>query len=116
MIDPRRFKNPRQVGNYFGLCPSESSSGESRRLGSITKHGNPRLRKLMVEMAWRIVVYQPEYRAVKKWGALVRDKGHSSCARKKAIVALARRLAVDLWRIATGRITAQELGLTMTTA
>jgi transposase len=116
MIDPRRFKNPRQVGNYFGLCPSESSSGESRRLGSITKHGNPRLRKLMVEMAWRIVLYQPQYRAVKKWGALVRDKGHSSCARKKAIIALARRLAVDLWRIATGRITAQELGLTMTTA
>ena len=44
-----RFKNARQVGNYFGLCPSESSSGERRRLGSITKHGNPRLRRLMVE-------------------------------------------------------------------
>ena len=39
LIDPHRFKNARQVGNFFGLCPSESSSGESRRLGAITKHG-----------------------------------------------------------------------------
>jgi transposase len=116
VIDPRRFKNPRQVGNYFGLCPSESSSGESRRLGSITKHGNPRLRRLLVEMAWRMVRYQPQYRAVKKWGAFIRAKAGSGGARKKAIVALARRLAVDLWRIATGRITAQELGLTVTPA
>jgi transposase len=116
MIDPRRFKNARQVGNYFGLCPSESSSGESRWLGSITKHGNPRLRRLLVEMAWRMVLYQPQYRAVKKWGPIIRQKAGSSGTRKKAIVALARRLAVDLWRIATGRITAPELGFTMTPA
>lgn len=38
LIDPHRFKNGRQVGNYFGLCPSESSSGEKRHLGAITKH------------------------------------------------------------------------------
>jgi transposase len=116
MVDPRRFKNPRQVGNYFGLCPSESSSGESRRLGHITKHGNPRLRRLLVEMAWRMVLYQPQYRAVKKWGAIIRQKAGSGATRKKAIVALARRLAVDLWRIATGRVTAQELGLTLAPA
>lgn len=39
LIDPHRFKNARQVGSFFGLCPSESRSGESRRLGAITKHG-----------------------------------------------------------------------------
>ena len=116
MVDPRRFKNAKQVGNYFGLCPSESSSGESRRLGSITKHGNPRLRRLLVEMAWRMVIYQPQYRAVKKWGAIIRQKAGSVAARKKAVVALARRLAVDLWRIATGRTTAQELGFTLNPA
>jgi transposase len=116
VIDPRRFKNPRQVGNYFGLCPSESSSGESRHLGSITKHGNPRLRAIMVEMAWRIAGYQPGYRAMEKWGAILRDKACSGAVRKKAIVALARRLAVDQWRMATGRITAQELGLTLSVA
>ena len=41
LIDPQRFRNARQVGNYFGLCPSESTSDQRRRMGSITKHGNP---------------------------------------------------------------------------
>ena len=50
LIDPQRFRNARQVGNYFGLCPSESTSDQRRRMGSITKHGNPRLRRLMVEL------------------------------------------------------------------
>jgi hypothetical protein len=109
LLDPQRFRNGRSVGNYFGLCPSESSSGETRRLGSITKRGNPRLRHLMVELAWRVVRFQPDYRGVKKWrGALA---SRAPAQRKKAIVALARRLAVDLWRIALGRVQAAELGL-----
>jgi transposase len=41
LIDPARFRNSRQVGNYFGLCPSESASAERRRLGAITKHAIP---------------------------------------------------------------------------
>jgi transposase len=57
LIDAQRFKNGRQVGNYFGLCPSESTTSESRRMGSITKHGNPRLRRLMVELAWRVTAF-----------------------------------------------------------
>ena len=59
LIDPQRFRNSRQVGNYFGLCPSESTSDQRRRMGAITKHGNPRLRRLMVEMAWRVTRFQP---------------------------------------------------------
>ena len=111
LIDPQRFRNARQVGNYFGLCPSESSSAERRRLGSITKHGNPRLRRLMVELAWRISRFQPRYRAVRRWAAVLADPKACAAARKKAIVALAPRLAVDLWRIAPGRVKAEELGL-----
>jgi transposase len=111
LIDPQRFRNARQVGNYFGLCPSESSSAERRRLGSITKHGNPRLRRLMVELAWRISRFQPRYRAVRRWAAVLYGPKTCAAARKKAIVALARRLAVDLWRIAPGRVKAEELGL-----
>ena len=110
LIDPHRFKNARQVGNYFGLCPSESTSAERRRLGSITKHGNPRLRRLMVELAWRLSRFQPRYRAVRQWGPLLENPKASAAVRKKAIVALARRLAVDLWRIATGRVQPEELG------
>ena len=94
LIDPHRFKNARQVGNFFGLCPSESSSGESRRLGAITKHGSPRLRRLLIQLAWRVVIFQPEYRGMKRWqsvlGLGVPKTG--GAARKKAIVALARQL------------------------
>ena len=115
LIGPHRFKNGRQVGSFFGLCPSESSSGESRRLGAITKHGSPRLRRLLIQLAWRIVIFQPEYRGMKRWqsvlGLGVPKQGGG--ARQKAIVALARQLAVDLWRIATGRVQAADLGLRM---
>jgi transposase len=116
LADPGRFKTARQVGNYFGLCPSESSTGDSRRMGSITKHGNPRLRRLMIEVAWRLLNYQPRYRGVEKWGPILRDKARGAGARKKAIVALARWLAVDLWRMATGRKTPAELGLALKNA
>ena len=80
-------------------------------MGSITKHGHPRLRRLMVELAWRVSHFQPSYRGVLQWGALLHNRKASTAARKKAIVALARRLAVDLWRMATGRVQAAELGL-----
>ncbi len=80
-------------------------------MGSITKHGNPRLRRLMVEMAWRVTRFQPNYRGLGRWEALLADRKACAAARKKAIVALARPLAVDLWRIATGGVQAQELGL-----
>jgi transposase len=112
IADPTRFKNPRAVGNYFGLCPSESTSDENRRLGSITKHGNPRLRCLLVELAWRVVFYQPGYRGLQKWAAILHAPKSSAPRKKKAIVALARQLAIDLWRVATGRRTLEELGLT----
>jgi transposase len=111
LIDPGRFRNSRQVGNYFGLCPSESTSAERRRLGAITKHGNPRLRRLMVELAWRISRFQPGYRGMRRWGALLSEPRVPAATRKKAIVALARQLAVDFWRMATGRVRAEELGL-----
>ncbi len=115
LIDPHRFKNGRQVGNYFGLCPSESSSGERRRLGAITKHGSPRLRRLMIQLAWRVVIFQPQYRGMQRWQSVLGlgVAKTSGAARKKAIVALARQLAVDLWRIATGRIKAEDLGLVL---
>jgi transposase len=115
LMDLSRFKNARQLGNYFGLCPSENTTGERRRLGPITKHGNPRLRRVMVELAWRIVRLQPQYVALRRWRAVLLEEKSGAIARKKAIVAVARRLAVDLWRIAIGRKKAEELGLRLST-
>ena len=110
--DWHRFKNRRQTGSYTGLCPGEYSSGQTRAQGCVTKYGNPRLRAALVETAWRLVRFQPEYHAVVKWRYLL-GKGAlaTGAARKKAIVAVARQLAVDLWRIRTGRVSPQTLGL-----
>lgn len=109
----QRFTNRRQVGSYTGLCPGEYSSGQTRYQSCITKHGNPRLRAALVELAWRLVRFQPDYKPVIKWRAIL-AKGALATgpARKKAIVALARQLAVDLWRIRTGRVSPQTLGFT----
>ena len=107
-----RFNNRRQIASYTGLCPGEYSSGNTRLRSCVTKHGNPRLRAALVELAWRLVRFQPNYRAVRKWQErLSKAALATGAARKKAIVALARQLAVDLWRIRTGRVSPEAIGL-----
>lgn len=107
-----RFKNRRQVASMTGLCPGESSSGSQRRQGSVTKHGNAMMRWVLVEMAWRLVRYQPDYHAVKKWREVLKNKKNKA-RRKQAIVAVARQLAIDLWRVAIGQTTLEKLGFNM---
>jgi transposase len=109
-----RFSNRRQIGSYTGLWPGEYSSGNTRLQSCVTKHGNPRLRAALVETAWRLVRFQPNYKPVLKWRRTL-SKGAltTGAARKKAIVAVARQLAVDLWRIRTGRVSAEALGLSI---
>jgi transposase len=107
-----RFHNRRQIASYTGLCPGEYSSGNTRLQSCVTKHGNPRLRAALVELAWRLVRFQPDYKPVRKWRQILAKGALSTgAARKKAIVAVARQLAVDLWRIKTGRLRAEDLGL-----
>jgi transposase len=94
------------------LGPGEYSSGAKRVPGAVTKHGNPRLRAALVELAWRLVRFQPHYPAVRKRLAiLARGAQATGGARKKAIVAVARQLAVDLWRWQSGQCSAEKLGL-----
>jgi transposase len=112
VCDWKRFNNRRQVASYTGLCPGEHSSGNKRVQGSVTKHGNPRLRASLVELAWRLVRFQPTYPPVRARLALLAKGAKATGAqRKKAIVAVARHLAVDLWRFHTGQCTAVKLGL-----
>ena len=70
------------------------------------------LRAALVELAWRLVRFQPNYKPVVKWRQML-QKGAlaTGAARKKAIVSVARQLAVDLWRIRTGRLQAEQVGL-----
>jgi transposase len=107
--DWSRFTNRRQVGSYTGMCPSERSSGGRRSQGSINKHGNPRMRHVLVEGAWRMMRFQPGWHRLQK--VLPRLGELGAAAKKKLAVALARQLAVDLWRLNTGRSTLEQLGL-----
>lgn len=113
--DWNRFDNRRQVASYTGMCPRESSSAERRIRGSINKHGNGRIRHVLVECAWRLLHYQPGYRGVRKWADGLADPKTGAGRRKQIIVAIAREFAVDWWRVRTGRCSAQDLGLLMNT-
>ena len=116
ILDWTRFQNRRQVASYTGLCPSEDSSSERRFQGAINKHGNRRLRPVLVECLWRLNAFQPEYRVVKKWRPELLNPKTSRPRRKKIIVAMARSFAVDWWRVRTGRCKAEELGLRLQAA
>lgn len=114
VCDWNRFDNRRQVASYTGLCPGRHESGGRGAGLSVNKCGNPRLRQTLVELAWLMVRYQPDYCRLTRWkGVFAKDSKAPSATRKKAIVALARQLAVDLWRILTGRAKAEDLGLKM---
>lgn len=109
VVDWKRFENRRQVASYTGLCPGEHSSGDNKRELSIDKHGNPRVRHLLIEAAWRLLRWQPQYPPLQKLLAANGGRG-----RKRMIVAVARRLAIDIWRLATGRTTPEKVGLNAT--
>lgn len=111
MVDWKRFKNRREVASLTGLCPGIHSSGNKHRQGSITKHGKPRVRRVLIEMAWRVKRFQPDYRPVKKWADELASR--SSATKKKAIVAIARHLAIDLWRINAKGMDPKQVGLSL---
>jgi transposase len=99
VLDWHRFKNRRQVASLTGLCPSVHASGQRSLSGAITQHGNPRVRRALIELAWRVVRWSP-----------VLAKAYPG-GRKKAIVAIARKLAIDLWRVQTQRCALRDLQL-----
>ena|SRR5579871_3219879 len=107
------FHNRRQISSYTGLCPGVVGTAGNFTGLSVNKCGNRRLRSVLVEVAWLLLRYQPGYRPLQRYQSVF--KCGSRPLRKKAIVAIARQLAVDLWRIATGRTTPQNLGLKLAT-
>lgn len=92
-----RFSNGKKFSSYLGLTPVPWESGRMRRDQGISKSGRPELRRLMIELAWLWVRHQPESPITKKWRPQLDKRGRS---RKTAIVAVARQLAVALFRLA----------------
>ena len=119
--DWARFSRPGQVMSYLGLVPSEQSSGERRRQGSITKSGSQHGRRLLVEAAWhyrrephlgpplrRRQAGQPAHIVALAWKAQRRgyrtwQRLHTQRAKRATLVniAVARELAGFCWAIAT---------------
>jgi transposase len=92
----RRFRNRREVAGCLGLTPSPYASGESETEQGISKAGNRRVRTLMVELAWSWLRYQPKSELSQWFNRRFASGGKRM--RRIGIVALARRLAIALWR------------------
>lgn len=92
----RQFANRGQVASYLGVTPSPYDSGESRRSQGISKSGNCLARKVMIQLAWLWLKFQPESQLT-QWFRR-RTEGGSKRLRCVMIVALARKLAITLWR------------------
>jgi len=98
----RTFANRRQVAAYCGLAPTPWQSGSIEREQGISKAGNPRLRETMIELAWLWLRHQPGS-ALSKWFKK-RVGNEGGRVRRIAIVAMARKLLVALWRYLTDGI------------
>jgi len=90
--DPHRFQNARQISSYAGMVPRRYQSGEMDRQGRIHKRGSRQLRSALVEAAWLMLRYNP-------WAKSIYDRLTSGqkTRKKKAIVAVARKLLVRCW-------------------
>jgi transposase len=99
----RRFNNRREVGGLAGVTPANYQSGATSHDQGISKAGNRHVRHMAVQVAWAWLRHQPDS-ALSRWYNR-KYGGGSSSLRKTGIVALARRLLIELWRyLETGAI------------
>jgi transposase len=95
----RHFAGRRQVAAYAGLAATPWRSGSLCHEQGLSQSGNPRVRKLMIQLAWLWLRYQPDSALAQWFRQRVKDQGPR--ARRIAVVALARKLLVALWRYVT---------------
>ncbi|MBC8752875.1 MULTISPECIES: IS110 family transposase [Paraburkholderia] len=94
----RHFANRRQVGACTGLVPQPYDSGQTQIDQGISKQGNRRVRALLIETAWTWIRYQPSSLLTRWFNERTKGTGPNRRARRIAIVAVARRLVIALWR------------------
>jgi transposase len=92
----RQFQNRRELAGAVGLTPTPYNSGDSVREQGISRSGNRRARKLLIEIAWSWLRFQPNSK-LSRWYQQ-RFAGGGARMRRIGIVAMARRLVIDLWR------------------
>lgn len=96
----RKLRDRRAVGRYAGLTGSPDESGRKRREKGLARSGNARVRRGMVQLAWRFLMFQKDC-ALVQWYRAKLAAAPRRDLRKTLIVALARKLLIALWRYAT---------------
>ena len=102
--DPHRFAKSRDIAGYLGLLPRQSDSGQSKPQLSITKAGDPMVRRLLVSCAQYILGHWGPDCDLRRWGLSLMEHGGKN-AKKRAVVAVARKLAVLMHKLwVTGEV------------
>jgi transposase len=104
----RNLRDRRAVARYGGLSGSPDESGQKRREKGLARSGNARVRKGMIQLAWRFLEYQKES-ALAKWFQARTENARGS--RKKMIVALARKLLIALWHFVRDGVVPEGVAL-----
>lgn len=103
--EAQRFSRSRSVGAFVGLTPRQHESGESQPQLRITKAGDPLLRRLLVQAAQYVLGRFGEDCDLRRWGLKLAGNGKNKIRRNKAVVAVARKLAVLMHRLwVTGEV------------
>ena len=92
----RNMRDRRAVARYGGLTGSLDQSGGTSRERGMARSGNPRVRRGMIQLAWRFLLFQKDS-ALSQW--FYRRTEHAPRTRKTMIVAMARKLLIALWRL-----------------
>jgi transposase len=95
----RRMRDRRAVARYAGLTGAPDESGAKRREQGLAKAGNARVRRGMIQLAWRFLLFQKNSALARWYQARTADR--RAATRKTMIVALARKLLIALWRFIT---------------
>ena len=105
----RKLRDRRAAARYAGLTGSPDESGSKRREKGLAKSGNARVRRGLIQLAWRFLRFQKDS-ALAQWYR-ARTDGAKGARRTTMIVALARKLLIALWRLATHGEVPQGVGL-----
>jgi transposase len=95
----RNLRDRRAVARYAGLTGAPDESGSKRREKGLAKTGNPRVRRGLIQLAWRFLLFQKDSDLVQWFRS--RTEGAKGVRKTKMIVALARKLLIALWRMVT---------------
>ena len=95
----RNLRDRRAVGRYAGLTGAPDESGSKRREKGLAKSGNARVRRCLIQLAWRFLLFQKDS-ALAQW-LRSRTEGVKGAHKTKMIVALGRKLLIALWRMVT---------------